>query len=194
MNAFKNAVKDGSIIFHGSLKEYSNQSLWVLFVDDLYAKQWIVYSKPPFASPEQVLKYLGGYTHRIAISNHRIIDVSDTNVSFKLKSYADENKTKIMRLTIVEFIRRFLLHILPKRYQRIRYYGFLSNRKRKESLVLCFKILGKIRKIKAPVKTTLEVLELCKRIFGQDLTLCPDCKIGNLQPAFTMGRFAGDVF
>ena len=194
MSAFKAGVKDGSILFHGVLKEYTNNSLWNCLIDDLYNKEWVVYSKAPFASPEQVLKYLGGYTHRIAISNHRIIDVSSTHVTFKWKSYADENKIKTMKLTIVEFIRRFLLHILPKRYQRIRYYGFLCNRKRKKSLALCFKILGKIRKIKAPVKTTLEVLELCKRIFGQDLTLCPDCKIGNLQPAFTMGRFAGDVF
>jgi hypothetical protein len=194
MNAFKNGVKDGSILFHGTLKEYSNHSLWEYFIDDLYSKEWVVYTKPPFASPERVLKYLGGYTHRIAISNHRIIDVSDTHVSFKWRSYADESQIKVMKVTIVEFIRRFLLHILPKRYQRIRYYGFLSNRKRKEALALCFKILGKIREAKLKVKTTIEVLELCKKIFGHDLTLCPECKKGTLQPAFTLGRFAGGVF
>jgi hypothetical protein len=160
----------------------------------MYNKEWVVYTKPPFASPEQVLKYLGGYTHRIAISNHRIIDVSNGKVTFKWKSYKDDNKIKIMRLTIVEFIRRFLLHILPKRYQRIRYYGFLCNRKRKESLALCFKILGKIRETKMPVKTTMEILELCKKIFGHDLRLCPECKKGTLHPAFSMGRFAGGVF
>lgn len=194
MNAFKACVKDGSIVFHGELKMYSDYSLWRVFIDDLYKKNWVVYSKPPFANPEQVLKYLGGYTHRIAISNHRILNVSDTHVTFKWKSYADENKNKTMKVTIVEFIRRFLLHILPKRYQRIRYYGFLSNRKRKKSLELCFKILGKIREAKLPVKTTIEVLDLCKKIFGQDLTLCPDCKKGTLQPTLPFGSYPGGIF
>lgn len=194
MSAFKKGVSDGTILFHGLLKEYSNHSLWNFFLDDLYKKNWVVYSKPPFASPEQVLKYLGGYTHRIAISNHRIIDVREGVVSFKWKSYADENKEKIMRVSIVEFIRRFLLHILPFRYQRIRYYGFLSNRKRKASLTLCYKLMGIIRELKTPVKTTVEVLELCKKIFGHDLTLCPECQMGTLKPGFAIERYARAVF
>jgi len=194
MSAFKRGVKEGTILFHGNLKAYSEHSNWTFFLDDLYNKNWVVYSKPPFASPEQVLKYLGGYTHRIAISNHRIIDVSDNHVTFKWKCYADGNKIKLMKLSIVEFIRRFLLHILPSRYQRIRYYGFLSNRKRKESLALCFKILGKMRDSKLPVKTIVEVLELCKKVFGHDLTLCPECKMGTLKPAFSTGRYLGGYF
>ena len=194
MDAFKKGVKDKSIVFHGKLKQYAEHSLWNCFIDDLYGKDWVVYLKPPFAGPEQVLKYLGGYTHRIAISNHRIVDISENTVSFKWKSYADENKIKIMKLPMVEFIRRFLLHILPKRYQRIRYYGFLSNRKKEKALALCLKLFGKTKAKKKPVKTMTEVLELCQKLFGHDLRSCPECKEGLLQPVFSMGRFAGGVF
>jgi len=178
--AFRDGVKNGTILFHGNLKSYCENSLWTMFINDLYNKEWVVYCKPPFSNPEQVLKYLGGYTHRIAISNQRIIDVTESHVLFKWKDYSDDNQIKVMKLEIVEFIRRFLLHILPKRHQRIRYYGFLSNRRRKEAFKICTKLLGEIKKKINPVKTAEEVLELLKKLFGHDLTLCSSCKTGKL--------------
>jgi len=192
MSAFKKAVKDGSILFHGNLKQYSDHSLWSIFLNDIYAKEWVVYCKRPFAGPKQVVKYLGGYTHRIAISNHRILNVVDNKVTFKWKSYADDNEIKNMTVSVVEFVRRFLLHVLPDRYQRIRYYGFLSNRNRKKALELCFKILGKIREAKQ--SKNIDVLELIKNLFGHDLTLCPECKKGRLTLAYSTERFSGGYF
>ena len=104
--------------------------------------KWVVFVKPPFGGPEQVLKYLARYTHRVAISNSRILSIEDGQVAFLWKDYADGNKTKAMTLDAVEFIRRFLLHILPRGFVRIRQYGFLANRARKEKLALCRTLLS----------------------------------------------------
>ena len=112
------------------------------FLKGLYAKEWVVYAKPPFNGPETVLGYLGRYTHRIAITNHRIIGMEDGKVSFLWKDYADGNKQKVMTLDAFEFIRRFLLHVLPDGFVKIRHFGFLSNRHRKECLEACRMLLG----------------------------------------------------
>ena len=103
----------------------------LLSVEDrkkLYSKAWVVYAKKPFGGPEQVIEYLGRYTHKVAISNHRITAITDGKVSFRYKDYADGNKQKTMTLEATEFLRRFCLHILPKGFRKIRHYGFLSNR------------------------------------------------------------------
>lgn len=112
--SFKKAVAKGDICFHGNLKDYAQPSIWSSFMDSVYKKNWVTYCKPPFAGASQVLKYLGGYTHRIAISNNRIVAVDEDSVTFKWRSYADGDQVKLMKLSRVEFIRRFLLHILPK--------------------------------------------------------------------------------
>ena len=108
----------------------------------LYAKEWVVYAKPPFNGPENVLGYLGRYTHRIAITNHRIVGMENGKVSFFWKDYTDGNKQKVMTLEAFEFIRRFLLHVLPDGFVKIRHFGFLSNRRRKECLEACRMLLG----------------------------------------------------
>jgi Putative transposase len=104
-------------------------------------KDWVVYAKGPFAGPEQVLKYVARYTHRVAISNDRLLNITDGKVQFRWKDYRGGNRHKTMALPVEEFIRRFLLHVLPEGFQRIRYYGFLANRYRVEKLALCRQLL-----------------------------------------------------
>ena len=102
----------------------------------------MVYAKPPFAGAEQVLEYVGRYTHRVAIANNRIVDIEDGKVRFRWKDYRNESRQKVMTLDAGEFIRRFLVHVLPEGFQRIRYYGFMGNRYRKQKLALCRELLG----------------------------------------------------
>jgi hypothetical protein len=136
-------------------------------------KEWVVYAKPPFNGPENVLGYLGRYTHRVAITNHRIIGVENGKVSFLWKDYADGNKQKVMTLDASEFIRRFLLHVLPDGFVKIRHFGFLSNRRRKECLETCRMLLG----MKKPEPVLAETWqESLLRITGIDVTRCPLCE------------------
>jgi hypothetical protein len=107
----------------------------------LFRKDWIVYSKPPFGGPEYVLQYLGRYTHRVAISNHRLLALADGQVTFRWPDSADHNRQKVMTVSRDEFLRRFLLHLLPKGFVRIRHFGFLANRRHATLLPLCFAAL-----------------------------------------------------
>ena len=108
----------------------------------LFRQDWVVYAKRPFGGPEHVLHYLARYTHRVAISNHRIVEVTDTHVTFRWKDYANHNKRRLMTLSQEEFLRRFLEHILPKGFPRIRYFGLLANRRRAKLLPLCRSLLA----------------------------------------------------
>ena len=141
-------------------------------------KKWIVYAKKPFASPEQVLEYLGRYTHRIAISNHRITAIDKDTVTFTYRNRQNNNELREMTLSAMEFIRRFLLHVLPFRFMKIRYYGFLANICKWKSILLIRRLIGKDMEIKLFIQETLE--EKVLRITGQDITLCPHCKIGRM--------------
>jgi hypothetical protein len=136
---------------------------------------WVVYAKPPFAGPESVLAYLGAYTHRIAISNHRILSLEQRRVAFRYRDYADGRKQKILRLDVDEFIRRFLLHVLPKSFVRIRHYGLLANRSRRQKIARCRELLS-ASEPKQPVKET--VSEKLLRLTGVDLQRCPACHEG----------------
>ena len=146
---------------------------FTILLNGLYAKKWVVYAKAPFNGPETVLKYLGRYTHRIAITNHRILGMEEGKVSFSWKDYADGNKKKIMTLDVFEFIRRFLLHVLPPGFARIRHFGFLSNRNRKAALELCRAILGVANAEPTPSETWQALL---LRITGIDVSRCPLCQ------------------
>src|SRR5215471_17900306 len=106
-----------------------------------YRHDWVVYSKRPFGGPEHVLRYLGAYTHRVAISNSRLVALSEGNVTFRWRDSAHGNKKWVMTLAVEEFLRRFLLHLLPRGFMRIRNFGFLANRRRAELLPLCFRLL-----------------------------------------------------
>ncbi len=180
LDYFTKAVGDKTIKLHGTLQQYENPAALKKLIDSMYQSQWIVYAKPPFAGPTAVFKYLGRYTHRIAISNNRIVSITDESVTFSWKDYADGNKRKNMTLPITEFIRRFLLHVIPTGFVRIRHYGFLSNRDRKVRLHQCLYLLGVLPQLDARIET--EAAEK-RHDFGMDLTqinsrLCPLCKKG----------------
>ena len=151
----------------------------------LHTNDWVVYAKPPFAGARQVLAYLGSYTHKIAISNHRLVDFDGQYVRFRWRDYADRNRQKTMRLHADEFIRRFLLHVLSFRFTRIRHYGLLSNRDRNKKLAACRALLGQDQP-QTPQPETPPIMML--RLTGIDITKCPCCKqgilvqIGNLNP------------
>ena len=178
LHYFKQLVEKNQIQMHGILKKYKNISVFNHFKNAQYQKDWVVYTKEPFDTAEKVVKYLGKYTHRIAISNQRIISLKDGKVSFWWKDYKDNNRQKIMKLDIVEFIRRFLLHIFPHKYVRIRYFGILSNSNKTEKLTTCFRLLGE-RWEKQSVP--LGVAACLLFIMNIDITLCPKCKTGHLK-------------
>jgi hypothetical protein len=146
-------------------------------LDLLMEKNWVVYAKPPFASPENLLNYLGRYTHKIAISNHRIVAVDKQFVTFKWRDYADGSKEKIMKLKPEEFIRLFLSHVVPEGFMRIRSFGFLANACKAKKLQIIRKQLN-CKPAKAIEKK--DTARLMFELTGKDITLCPICKQGKL--------------
>jgi predicted RNA-binding Zn-ribbon protein involved in translation (DUF1610 family) len=137
----KNAFHAGELTFPGRMKMLAERKAFHAFLRPLFRKDWVVYAKPPFGGPEHVLQYLARYTHRVAISNHRIVNFADGKVTFRWKDYAHKNKQRLMTVTADEFLRRFLLHILPRGFVRIRFCGFLANRRRGELLPVCRQLL-----------------------------------------------------
>lgn len=135
----KKTYSSNNLKFDGTKKELAEKKDFQKLIDKLYKKEWVVYSEPPFKNATYVLEYLGRYTHKVAISNHRILKIEDGKVTFKWRDYKDNNKNKAMTLDAFEFIRRFLLHILPRSFVKIRHYGTLSNRNRKAKLKKCIK-------------------------------------------------------
>jgi hypothetical protein len=152
-----------------------DDSVWRCTANTLYAKDWYVYCKRPFKTCLSVLKYLGRYTHRIAISNHRILSIHDDKVSFKWRDYKHGAKEKVMTLAADEFIRRFLLHVLPPGFTKIRHYGFLASAVKRKKLALCRKLTG----AKINIVPKLSAADLMKKITGRDITLCPRCGVGH---------------
>jgi hypothetical protein len=151
--AIKRAFHDGKLIFHGDLKLLAQPKTFAAWLRPLFRKDWVVYSKRPFGGPEHVLRYLGRYTHRVAISNHRLVSFADGKVTFRWRDSAYNNEQKLMTLSLDEFLRRFLLHLLPQGFVRIRNFGFLANRRRATTLPLCFQLLGSTPLAKAQVST-----------------------------------------
>jgi hypothetical protein len=145
---------------------------WQRLLNTLYGKDWYVYCKRPFKTNNSVLEYLGRYTHRVAISNHRIVDMQDNKVSFKWRDYKDDNKQKVMTLTTDEFIRRFLLHILPPGFTKIRHYGFLASVVKAKKLGICRAFLNVPPQVAIIAITTIELIE---KLTGVDITVCPQC-------------------
>jgi hypothetical protein len=133
----KQLLLQGKLEFHGSLKDLASPERFHRFLRQLFSKDWVVYTKPPFGGAEHVLQYLARYTHRVAISNHRLVSFKDDCVTFRWKDYAAGSKQKIMAVSVDEFLRRFLIHVLPKGLVRIRHFGLFANRKRSASLLRC---------------------------------------------------------
>jgi Putative transposase/Transposase zinc-binding domain len=137
----RGAFDTGALVFPGRLACFQSASAFAAWVKSLYRTDWVVYAKPPFGGPAQVLKYLARYTHRVAISNSRLLKFQDGQVTFRYKDYADDHRHKSMTLDGVEFLRRFVQHVLPKGFVKLRHYGLLANRHREERLDLCRRLL-----------------------------------------------------
>ena len=159
--------------FHGTAERYEDPRNLLDLIDRCYKKEWVTYCKPPFRDSSGVINYLGRYTHRVAISNNRILNVQNGMVTFKWRDYADGRKEKVMILSAMEFIRRFLLHVLPKGFMKIRHYGLLGNRNKTTKLALCKKLTD------TPIrqKEKLPALQLIQKLIGHDITTCPVCGI-----------------
>lgn len=149
-----------------------------MLLTQLRSKDWVVYTKPPFAGAKKVVNYLGRYTHRVAISNHRLVEFDGKRVRFRWRDYAHGNEKKIMRLSADEFIRRFLLHVLPRGFMRIRHYGLQANRDRQKRLTQCRRLIGQAEPITREAES---VEEMMLRLTGIDISACPKCHTGKLR-------------
>lgn len=174
----------GKLSFHGGLEPLADTQNWSRWLLAQRACEWVVYAKPPFGGPQQVLKYLARYTHRVAISNQRLLSFHNDQVTFLWKDYARGNCRRTMTLDAVEFIRRFLLHALPKGFQRIRHFGFLANRVRAEKLRLCRKLLADTLEPDS-VDSSPEPVPDSAAEAPEDL--CPECKIGRMRRIESIG-------
>jgi Putative transposase/Transposase zinc-binding domain len=163
----KTAFQHGQLHFSSDLALLAQPKIFASWLRPLFRKDWIVYSKPPFGGPEYVLQYLGRYTHRVAISNHRLVSLADGQVTFRWRDSADHNEKKLMILSLDEFLRRFLLHLLPKGFVRIRHFGFLANRRRSTLLPLCFAALSAVPSQLEPETSSTQE--------SDPLWRCPNC-------------------
>lgn len=174
---FKEAFKMQEFVLNKDTLKFTNSQSYKNFLNKMYATEWVVYAKAPYKSASHVLKYLGRYTHRVAISNDRILDINDNKITFKWRDYRDNNKQKIMTLSSDEFIRRFITHILPPSFVKIRHYGLNSNRNINTKLKRC-KILLKVYK-QGEDKKMLSAAELFLKITGINICQCKNCNNGN---------------
>ena len=175
LEALERAATAGTLALPDALAAPGTFHAWLA---SLRQHDWVVYAKPPFAGPEQVLQYLGRYTHRVALSNERLVDLQAGVVRFRWKDYSDGHRVKIMALPAAEFIRRFLLHIVPERFVRIRHFGFLANRSRQAKLGRCRQLLG--QPPPPPPPTAESVPALLLRLTGIDIERCQVCGQGRL--------------
>jgi hypothetical protein len=175
----KKAFAKDNLIFPGQIAYLRPEKNFSQLINQLWKKDWVVYSKAPFNGPEKVLDYLGRYTHRVAIANHRIVKIADGLVTFRYRDRTDCDKRKQITLRAEEFIRRFLLHVLPESFMRIRHYGFLANRCKKQDLVRCRELLGLCPDL--PRIPTEAMQEKMLRLTGVDVTVCPSCKQGHMR-------------
>ena len=174
------AFDAGKLQFFSSLEQLACRKTFARYLAPCRHSEWVVYSKPPFGGPKQVLAYLGRYTHRVAISNNRLLDIEEGTVSFRWKDYRDGSRNKTMRLCADEFIRRFLLHVLPDRFQRIRHFGFLANRYRAVKLAVCRRLLGDLAPHPEKRADRLDYRDLYEQLTGTSLRDCPMCHTGHM--------------
>jgi hypothetical protein len=181
LDNLKKAYEAGELQFAGQIEALKEASAFKRFLSDLYHREeWVVYCKPPLRNPEKAIDYLGRYTHRVALSNDRLVKMEGNQVSFRWRDSADNNKIKLLTLEAFEFIRRFLFHVLPDQFVKIRYYGILSHRNRKGKLLRCKRLLGVLRR-EEPEEAPKETWEdLLTRITGIDPRVCPHCGKGKM--------------
>jgi hypothetical protein len=188
VDGLRRAYRKKQLIHAGSIQHLEKPQCFSAFLRTLFRQNWVVYAKPAFGGPEQVIRYLGRYTHRVAISNHRLISFDGRNVTFRWRDYAGGNKTRVMTVSADEFVRRFMLHVLPKGFVRIRHFGVLANHRRSVSLDLCRKLLSM-----APL------IRLSESAPPNPSWLCPRCQtplivILRLTAAQLYWRFSSNSF
>jgi hypothetical protein len=179
LERLRRAFETGHLRFFNALAPLQHMQAFARYLDGPRRAEWVVYAKEPFGGPQQVLGYLGRYTHRVAISNNRLIAIADGHVTFRWKDYRHESAQRVMRLDAPEFIRRFLLHVLPRGLQRIRHYGFLSNRRRETGLAECRRLLEVIPP-PATDERRPDYHDRFARLTGQSLRHCPVCARGRM--------------
>jgi hypothetical protein len=182
------AFADGKLKFFSSLEPLRDPHAFRQYLVPVRQSEWVVYAKPPFAGPEQVLDYVGRYTHRVAISNNRLQAIEDGKVRFHWKDYRHHNRQKTMTLSAEEFIRRFLLHVLPNGFQRIRYYGFLGNRHRERKLAHCRQLLSMPQAPMPASKTLKDYRDRYEDLTGSSLWKCPICHQGRMVVVGVLAR------
>jgi len=174
------ACARGELHLTGGLAPLAEPAAFAAWLAALHQQAWVVYCKPPFAGPEHVLAYLGRYTHRVALSNDRLLALADGRVRFRWRDYADGDRVKVMELDADEFLRRFLLHVVPDRFVRIRHFGLLANRRRAATLAQCGALLAQPPLAAAPEVESVRALLL--RVMGVDIERWPVCQLGVMQP------------
>ena len=178
LDALRLAFDAGQLTFAGGTADLADRAGFTRFLARLRAIDWVVYAKRPFAGPESVLEYLGRYTHRVALSNHRLISLDDGVVRFHWKDYADHDRRKVMAPAVDELLRRFLLHVLPRGLMRIRHFGLLANRTRHATLDRCRQLLDQPPPSADDVSPS--TADLIRRLTGLDPTRCPVCGLGQM--------------
>jgi hypothetical protein len=179
LQSLEAAFRKGKLEFHGELGSLSSAPAFDALLGACRAQKWVVYAKPPFGGPDKVLDYLGRYTHRIAISNHRLLNIQGGKVTFTWKNYKEDGKQQIVTLKADEFIRRFLLHVLPEGFVRIRYYGLLANCHRASKLARCRQVLNAPQTC-CEKPDNKDWVELLIALTGTDPFQCPKCERGRM--------------
>jgi len=177
LQSLQRAFDSGRLRFGGALAALADPAAFARHVAPTRRTEWVVYAKRPFAGPRQVLDYVGRYTHRVAISNHRLVEMTDDDVRFRWKDYRAASQPKTMTLAATEFIQRFLQHVLPLGFQRIRYYGLLGNRYRTEKLARCRQLLHMTA---PPPAQTGDYRDRVEALTGISLRVCPRCHLGQM--------------
>jgi hypothetical protein len=184
LELFRKAFEQGALRFYGSLESLQEPEAFRAYLEPVQRKEWVVYAKAPFAGPKQVLDYVGRYTHRVAISNNRLLSLEDGQVTFKWKDYRDGSAQKTMTLPAEEFIRRFLLHVLPSGFHRIRYFGLMGSRYRQKNLEKCRRLLNMSPpgSPEEPLQTTAptDYRDHYEALTGTSLRECPVCHKGHM--------------
>jgi len=186
LEALQAAFADGRLRFTGALEPLRDAAAFQQALAPLWQTEWVVYAKPPFGGPAQVLEYLGRYTHRVAISNHRLVDIAEDRVRFTWRDYRDHDRQKTMTLEAAEFLRRFLLHVLPTGFHRIRHYGWLGNRHRAEKLARCRHLLGMLASVLPASPRPRDYRDVVEALTGVSLRGCPVCQHGQMVRVATL--------
>jgi len=178
LHYLQTAYRKNELIFPGNTAKFESPQGFANLLEPLLEATWIAYAKRPFAGPEQVLEYLGRYTHRVAITNNRILSIDNGKITFTYRDRQNNNEIRTRILAADEFIRRFLLHILPGGFMKIRYFGFLAHKNKKQAVAIIRKLIDPDMTFPEKIKET--VSEMMLRLTGTDITCCPKCKKGKM--------------